>query len=603
MTSSELRQKFLEFFEKKGHTVIPSASLVPENDPTVLFTTAGMHPLVPFLLGEVHPGGKRVASVQKCVRTGDIDEVGDDVHLTFFEMLGNWSFGDYWKEDAIKWSLEFLTEELKLPIDRLAVSCFASDKDAPRDDESAKIWESLGIPKERIYFLPKKDNWWGPAGETGPCGPDTEMFYWVGEGEPEPLTTGDNKEKWVEIWNDVFMQYNKRADGTFEPLKQKNVDTGMGLERTIAVLNDCDIYQIDAFKPIIEEIEKLSGKKYGGGGETRRAIRIIADHIRAATFILGDEQGILPSNVGQGYVLRRLIRRAVRYGKMLGIKTMPFSTEIVSKVIKIYPELQKNQEQILSGLAEEEKKFAVAIENGLKEFNKWYRGPVSSYGDDESIQKELSNMPKKMPGFVAFNLFTTYGFPVELTVEIAKEKGMDVDIRDFEEEMKKHQELSRTASAGQFKGGLADSSEQVVKLHTASHLLHQALIDVLGITADQKGSNITAERLRFDFACPRKLTPEEMKKVEDIVNEKIREDLPVHFELLAVDEAKKRGALGVFEEKYAKMDKVKVYFVGDYSMEICGGPHVAHTGEIGKFKITKEEASSAGVRRIRATVG
>ena len=350
MTSSELRQKFLEFFEEKGHAVIPSASLVPENDPTVLFTTAGMHPLVPFLLGEVHPGGKRVASVQKCIRTGDIDEVGDDVHLTFFEMLGNWSFGDYWKEDAIKWSFEFLTKELKLPIGKLAVSCFAGDKDAPRDDESAKVWESLGISKERIYFLPKKDNWWGPAGETGPCGPDTEMFYWVGEGEPEPLTTGDNKEKWVEIWNDVFMQYNKRADGTFEPLKQKNVDTGMGVERTVAVMDKKDIFLIDTMKPLIREVEKLSGKKYTEGGETTRAMRIIVDHLRAATFILGDEWGVEPSNVGQGYVVRRLIRRAVRYAKFLGIPT-PFTVSIANKIIDLfsdqYPELEKNKWKIL----------------------------------------------------------------------------------------------------------------------------------------------------------------------------------------------------------------------------------------------------------------
>ncbi len=563
--------------------MIPSASLVPENDPTVLFTTAGMHPLVPFLLGEVHPGGKRVASVQKCIRTGDIDEVGDDVHLTFFEMLGNWSFGDYWKEDAIKWSFEFLTKELKLPIGKLAVSCFAGDKDAPRDDESAKVWESLGISKERIYFLPKKDNWWGPAGETGPCGPDTEMFYWVGEGEPEPLTTGDNKEKWVEIWNDVFMQYNKRADGTFEPLKQKNVDTGMGVERTVAVMDKKDIFLIDTMKPLIREVEKLSGKKYTEGGETTRAMRIIVDHLRAATFILGDEWGVEPSNVGQGYVVRRLIRRAVRYAKFLGIPT-PFTVSIANKIIDLfsdqYPELEKNKWKIFSELNNEEDKFAVALEKGLREFGRL----------------------TEVDGKIAFDLYQSYGFPIELTEELSRERGFKVDKKAFEEEFRKHQELSRTASAGQFKGGLADSSEQVVKLHTASHLLHQALIDVLGITADQKGSNITAERLRFDFACPRKLTPEEMKKVEDIVNEKIREDLPVHFELLAVHEAKSRGALGVFEEKYAKMDKVKVYFVGDYSKEICGGPHVTHTGEIGKFKITKEEASSAGVRRIRATV-
>ncbi|TSA45092.1 alanine--tRNA ligase [bacterium] len=581
MTSSEIRQKFLEFFEKKEHTVIPSASLIPENDSTVLFTTAGMHPLVPFLLGEVHPGGKRVASVQKCIRTGDIDEVGDDVHLTFFEMLGNWSFGDYWKEDAINWSFEFLTKELKLPIEKLAISCFTGDKDAPRDDESAKIWESLGIPKERIYFLPKKDNWWGPAGETGPCGPDTEIFYWTGEGEPEPLTTGDNKEKWVEIWNDVFMQYNKRADGAFEPLKQKNVDTGMGVERTVSVVNKQDLFLIDTIEPLIRKVEELSRKKYTDSGETTRAMRIIVDHLRAATFILGDERGVVPSNVGQGYVLRRLIRRAVRYGRMLGIKMTPFSTQIVPKIIELYPELQKNQAQILSGLAVEEEKFAVALEKGLREFERL----------------------TAVDGKIAFDLYQSYGFPIELTEELSSERGFTIDKKIFEEEFRKHQELSRTASAGQFKGGLADNSEQVVKLHTATHLLHQALIDVLGGTVDQKGSNITAERLRFDFVCPRKMTPEEVKKVEKLVNQKISEDLPVHFELLTIDEAKSKEAIGIFDDKYAQIGgKVKVYFVGDYSKEICGGPHVTHTGEIGKFKITKEEPVAAGIRRIRATV-
>lgn len=584
MTSSEIRKKFLEFFEKKEHTIIPSASLIPENDSTVLFTTAGMHPLVPFLLGEVHPGGKRVASVQKCIRTGDIDEVGDDVHLTFFEMLGNWSFGDYWKEDAIKWSFEFLTKELKLPIDKLAVSCFAGDKDAPRDDESAKIWESLGIPKERIYFLPKKDNWWGPAGETGPCGPDTEMFYWTGEGEPEPLTTGDNKEKWVEIWNDVFMQYNKRADGAFEPLKQKNVDTGMGVERTVSVINGEDIFMIDTFRPLIDCIEKLSGKKYGEGGETRRAMRIIADHLRAAVFISGDTRGVAPAKVGRGYVLRKLIRRAIRYGRLLGI-SKDFINEVANVVIEImkdtYPELEKNKVFVNICLNTEEERFSATLNIGLKEFSKL----------------------TSIDGKIAFDLYQSHGFPIELTEELSRERGFVIDKKIFEEEFRKHQELSRTASAGQFKGGLADNSEQVVELHTATHLLHQALINVLGGTVDQKGSNITAERLRFDFVCPRKMTSEEIRKVEEIINQKISENLPVHFELLTVDEAKAKGAIGIFDDKYAQIGgKVKVYFAGDYSKEICGGPHVAHTGEIGKFKITKEEAVAAGIRRIRATV-
>ena len=618
----------MEFFKKNGHTIIPSASLIPENDPTVLFTTAGMHPLVPFLLGEVHPGGKRVASVQKCIRTGDIDEVGDDVHLTFFEMLGNWSFGDYWKEDAIKWSFEFLTKELKLPIGKLAVSCFAGDKDAPRDDESAKIWESLGIPKERIYFLPKKDNWWGPAGETGPCGPDTEMFYWTSEGEPEPLTTGDNKEKWVEIWNDVFMQYNKRADGAFEPLKQKNVDTGMGVERTIAVVNRQDLFLIDTMEPLIRKVEELSRKKYTDGGETKRAMRIIVDHLRAATFILGDERGIMPSNIGQGYVLRKLIRRVIGYEKLIGINKSS-TTQIVEEIINIfsevYPELLKNRIRILSEFTLEGDKFAMALEKGsiaLEKLRKeLYRLISGKVGEGKTVSDSLDFNTIDFPEITGTDLFvivTTLGVPFWMCLEELNDVmrtlfKISFDIREkpfgirltqeFNQEFKKHQELSRAASAGQFKGGLADNSEQVVKLHTATHLLHQALIDVLGGTVDQKGSNITAERLRFDFVCPRKMMPEEIKKVEELVNQKIGEDLPVHFELLTVDEAKAKGAIGIFDDKYTQIGgEVKVYFVGDYSREICGGPHVTHTGGIGKFKITKEEPVAAGIRRIRATV-
>lgn len=603
MTSDNIRKTFLAFFKKHRHTAIPSASLIPENDPSVLFTTAGMHPLVPFLFGEVHPGGKRLVSVQKCIRTGDIDEVGDDVHLTFFEMLGNWSLGvpersgdvgaGYWKKEAITWSFEFLTKELKLPVEKFAVTCFAGDSDAPRDEESAVIWESLGISKNRIYFFGKKDNWWGPAGETGPCGPCTEMFYWTGGGEPEPLTTGDNKEKWVEIWNDVFMQYNKTKLGVFEPLTQKNVDTGMGLERTVSVVNGEDMFLIDTFKPLITHIEKLSGKSYGENKETTRAMRIIADHLRAATFILGDERGVNPSNVGQGYVLRRLIRRTIRYGKLLGIQSV-FTSSIAEKVIDIfgldYPELIKNHSKILSELDGEEKKFAEALKKGLREFSRL----------------------KEIDGKVAFDLYQSYGFPLELTEELSRERGLKIDKSVFETEFKKHQNLSRTASAGQFKGGLADASDAaVVKLHTATHLLHQALIDVLGGTANQKGSNITAERLRFDFVFPRKITQDELKNVEEIVNEKIKADLPVRFELLTVEEAKQKGAMGIFEEKYGTLgEKVKAYFVGDpstgsgeaYSKEICGGPHVQHTGLIGTFKIQKEEAISAGVRRIRAIV-
>ncbi len=586
VTTNEMREKSLAFFRSKGHTIIPSASLIPENDPTVLFTTAGMHPLVPYLLGETHPGGKRLADVQKCIRTGDIDEVGDATHLTFFEMLGNWSLGDYFKKEAIEWSYEFLTspEWLNLDKNRLAVSVFAGDSDAPFDDEAFAIWRRLGIPEPRIAKLPKKNNWWGPAGETGPCGPDTEIFYWTGDPNQVPTGFNDDHPLWVEIWNNVFMQYFKDKEGKFTPLKQKNVDTGMGLERVTAILNNTEVYSIDVFQPIIALIEKLSGKKYGESDEVTRAMRIIADHIRAATFIIGDPRGIVPSNVGQGYVLRRLIRRAVRYGKQLGIADY-FAARVAEQVVAqfktAYPELVANQGKITSELANEEKKFSVALEKGLREFSKL----------------------KQIDGKVAFDLYQSYGFPIELTVELAREHGFSVDMKMFEEEFKKHQELSRTASAGTFKGGLADNSEVVVKYHTATHLLHEALREVLGTHVEQKGSNITAERMRFDFSHPAKLTSDEVKRVEEKVNEVIKRDLPAHFEMLTVEEAKARGAIGLFEDKYAKLgNKVKVYFIGDYSKEICGGPHVGHTGAIGTFKIQKEEAVSAGVRRIRAVI-
>lgn len=584
--SSEIRNKYLEFFKSKGHTVIPSASLIPENDPTVLFTTAGMHPLVPYLLGEVHPGGSRVTSAQKCIRTGDIDEVGDPTHLTFFEMMGNWSFGDYFKKEAIQWSFEFLTSKEWLGMDKnmLAVSVFAGDEDAPFDSEAFEIWRSLGISEKRIAKLPKKNNWWGPAGETGPCGPDTEMFYWTGNPNEIPESFNDDNPLWVEIWNDVFMQYFKNKDGNFEPLKQKNVDTGMGLERTTAILSGVSVYEIDTFKPIIVRIEELSGKQYKENDEVIKAMRIIADHVRAATFILGDSRGVTPSNVGQGYVLRRIIRRAIRYGKLIGIKDsfMANLADVVVETFKsVYPELEKNHETIIRELSAEEKKFSVALDKGLKEFSR------------------LTHVDGK----VAFDLYQSYGFPIELTEELSKERGFTVDKELFAAEFKKHQDLSRTASAGTFKGGLADNSEEVTKYHTTTHLLHQALRDVLGPHVEQKGSNITAERLRFDFSHPTKMTPEELAKVEAIVNENIKKDLPVHFEMLTVDEAKARGAIGLFEDKYAKLgNTIKVYFIGDYSTEICGGPHVEHTGQIGGIKIQKEEAVSAGVRRIRAVL-
>ncbi len=618
MTAKELRQKYLDFFKSKGHTIIPSASLIPENDPTVLFTTAGMHPLVPYLLGEQHPGGKRLTSCQKCIRTGDIDEVGNDVHLTFFEMLGNWSLGDYWKEDAIKWSFEFLTKELGLPIEKIAVSCFAGDSDAPRDEESAGIWKSLGIPENRIYFFGKTDNWWGPAGQTGPCGPDTEMFYWTGKGTPPDLVTGDNKEGWVEIWNDVFMQYNKTAEGKYEPLKQKNIDTGMGLERTLAVLNGYNnVFAIQEFVPIVSKIKELAAQP------DERAVRIIADHIKAAVFIMGDPRGIKPSNIGQGYVVRRLIRRAIRYSRLIGVKEnlITMITEVVLSSYKdVYPELRQNKEFIMNELKIEEEKFERTLEKGLKILN------TELMVQDYHSKKEIQNIPDVTPinnfggltpvqltGRWFFDLYQTFGFPLELALEEIenlgnlKRKIPNHELRlireEFERENKKHQELSRTASAGMFKGGLADNSEIVVKYHTATHILHKALREVLGDQVAQKGSNITAERLRFDFSHLAKMTAEEIAKVEKNVNEKIKEDLPVHFEMLSVEEAKKRGAIGLFEEKYSKLgNQVKVYFIDNYSAEICGGPHVERTGQIGEFKIIKEEAVSAGVRRIKATI-
>lgn len=578
MTADEIRQKYLEFFESKGHKIIPSASLIPENDPSVLFTTAGMHPLVPYLLGEKHPLGVRLVDIQKCIRTGDIDEVGDGFHHTFFEMLGNWSLGDYFKNEAIEFSFEFLTSKDWLGLDknRLAVSVFVGDSDAPFDEEAFEKWKSLGIPEERIAKLPKKNNWWGPAGETGPCGPDTEMFYWVGDKNEIPESFNDDNSQWLEIWNDVFMQYNKTKGGRFEPLSQQNVDTGMGLERTLAVMNGLDDnYKTELFWPIIEKIEKLSGKNYE---ENFKAMRIIADHLKAAAFILGDEKGIAPSNTGQGYVLRRLIRRAVRYGKQLGIKnfTKEIAEVVVYMYVNTYPELSKNQKFIFENLEQEEQRFEKTLEKGLKEFEK---------------------------GIDPFILFTTYGFPFELTKELAKEKGVEIDENKFNEELKNHQELSRTSSAGMFKGGLSDAGIESKKLHTATHLLRQALEIVLGEKIMQKGSNITAERLRFDFNHDTKLTEEEKKKVEDLVNQKIAENLPVTKVVMKKEDAEKTGAVYAFGDKYG--DEVSIYFVGNsletaWSREFCGGPHSDNTGNLGHFKITKEEAVSQGVRRIKA---
>ena len=582
MNSEEIRNRFLKFFAEKGHAVIPSASLVPENDPSVLFTTAGMHPLVPYLLGEKHPSGKRLVNVQKCIRTGDIDEVGNYSHHTFFEMLGNWSLGDYFKKDAIEWSYEFLTSRdwLGLEKERIAVSVFEGDEDAPFDEEAYEIWKQLGIPEKRIAKLPKKNNWWGPAGETGPCGPDTEMFYWVGDPDEVPEDFNDDNPLWLEIWNDVFMQYNKTKESKFEPLAQKNVDTGMGLERTLAVINGLDDnYRTELFWPIIEKLEELSGKKYEE--ENIKAMRIIADHLKASTFILGDEKGIAPNNTGQGYVLRRLIRRAVRYGKQLGIKsfTKEIATVVVEMYKEVYPEIFKNKDFIFTNLIQEEERFEKTLERGLR---------------------EIERIPN-LTGEKAFSLYETYGFPLELQEEIKKIENRE----DFFKKMSEHQTLSRTASAGMFKGGLADASEEVLRYHTATHLLHQALHDVLGDEVGQKGSNLTSERLRFDFSFSRKLTDEEKQRVEDIVNKKIAEKLPVQKIVLSKGEAEKTGARHAFDQKYP--DEVSVYYIGDsletaYSKEFCGGPHVENIGILGHFKITKEEAVSAGVRRIKAVL-
>jgi len=590
MTAKELRQKYLDFFKEKGHTVIPSASLIPENDPTTLFISAGMHPLVPFLLGEKHPGGKRLVDVQKSLRTGDIEEVGDQWHLTFFEMLGNWSLGDYFKKEAIEWSWEFLTDKkyLGLDPDKISVTVFEGDDDAPRDDEAAEIWQSVGVPKERIYYYPKCENWWGPAGQTGPCGPDTEMFFDTGKEKCGPdCEPKCDCGKYSEIWNDVFMQYNKTSDGKFEPLKQKNVDTGMGLERTVAIFSGQNsVYEIEILKPIVEKIEELSGKKYDADEETTRSMRIICDHLRSAVFVLGDDLGIVPSNVDQGYVVRRLIRRSIRYGKMLGIKK-PFTHLIAEMVIAVmddeYSELKKNKDFIIEQLVQEEEKFGQTLGRGLKEF-----------------EKMASNQASSIDSKDAFYLYESFGFPLEMTVELAKEKGLSVDEAGFQEEFKKHQELSRKGAEQKFSGGLADHSEQVTKYHTATHLLQQALRQVLGDHIAQRGSNITEKRLRFDFTHAEKMTKEQIKQVEDIVNEQIQEDLPISWEEASVEDAKEKGAIGLFGDKYG--EKVKVYSMGEFSCEICGGPHAEKTGGLGNFKIKKEESSSAGVRRIKAVL-
>ena len=591
-TAKKLRKEYIKFFISKNHKEIASAPLVPENDPTVLFTTAGMHPLVPFLLGENHPAGKRLANVQKCLRTDDIDEVGDNTHNTFFEMLGNWSLGDYFKEEAIKLSYEFLVNVLKLDKNKIAITCFAGDKikNIPRDDESATVWLSLGINKDRIAYLP--DNWWGPAGVTGPCGPDTEMFYWSGDAKA-PVKFDPKDNRWVEIWNDVLMQYNKQPStnnnqSSFEPLKQKNIDTGMGLERTLAILQGkSSIYETELFAPAIEEIKKLS-KKYDEKGA-----RIIADHLRASIFIIAD--GINPSNLDQGYILRRLLRRMIRYTNLLEI----FDRDYIAKIAKLviaplsgtYLEI-KNLDKILAVIKAEQAKFEKCLEAGEKEFSKM-------------VNILRNHNQTTISGRLAFKLYESYGFPIEMTEELAREENLQINRKEFDEAYEKHQLLSRKGAEKKFSGGLADHSEIVTRYHTATHLLHTALRQVLGDKVGQKGSNITAERLRFDFTYPDKLTDNEKKQVEKIVNEQIKKALPVTMQEMPQKDAFASGALGFFAAKYGEI--VKVYTIGisdkDYfSREICGGPHVKNTSELGHFSITSEKSASAGVRRIKAVL-
>ncbi len=577
-----LKDLYINYFVSKGHKQIPSAPVVPENDASVLFNTAGMQPLIPYLMGMAHPYGTRLCDYQKCIRTNDLDEVGDTYHHTFFEMLGNWSLGDYFKKDAITYSFEFLTKVLNIPVERLGVTVFAGNDTIPFDEESKSIWLSLGIPEERIAAT-SEDNFW-IAGETGPCGPDSEMFYWRSDDEIPKVFDPEDK-RWVEIWNDVFMQYEKKADGTVIELPKKNVDTGMGVERTTAILEGVnDNYASSIWRDVIEKIEEISGKSYK---DDYFSMRIIADHIRTSVFILGDDAGVVPSNTDRGYILRRLIRRMIRHARKLNIDLnsdfeVTLAELIINKYSKYYEELSKNKERIIDELTKEKVKFSKTLEKGLKVF-----------------EKETANL-NKIDKDLAFKLYDTYGFPIELTCELAEEKNMEVDTEGFKEKFKEHQEKSRTASKGMFKGGLAGDSETETKYHTATHLLNAALKITVSEDVHQKGSNINNERMRFDFSCDHKLTPEEIKNTEDLVNKWIKEDLPVSVKEMTKEEAVKIGAEHMFIERYP--DVVTVYFVGDVSKEICMGPHVKSTSEIGTFKIVKEEASSAGVRRIKAII-
>ena len=577
-----VRDEFIKYFVKNGHKQIPSAPIVPENDPTVLFNTAGMQPLVPYLMGEKHPYGNRLCDYQKCVRLTDLDEIGDKTHHTFFEMLGNWSLGDYFKKESINYSFEFLTRVLNIPLERLAVTVFAGDDKIPLDEATASYWKSHGISEDRIAYLGRDNNFW-IAGDSGPCGGDTEIFYFRSNDEI-PKKFDPNDERWVEIWNNVFMEFYQDKDGNITELKQKNVDTGMGLERIVAVLEGTDDnYKTSIWSDVIHKLEDISNLSYEGN---EKAMRIIADHIRTSVFISADPASIKPSNTDQGYILRRLIRRYIRQARKLGIDiNSDFDLElaliIMDKYEKYYSELKDNRDAVLEVLSLEKKKFARTLEKGLREFEKLVGNDTKIIGKD-----------------VAFKLYDTYGFPIELTLEEAKDRGMTVDVDGFYDKFREHQEKSRTASKGKFKGGLSGDGEIETKYHTATHLLNAALKKVIGPSVHQLGSNITPERLRFDFPCDHKMTDEEKKKVEDLVNEWIKEDLPVQKLEMSKDEAIKSGAECTFIDRYP--DIVTVYKIGNVSMELCGGPHVSHTGELGEFKIKKEESSSAGVRRIKA---
>ena len=581
MKAIEIRNKYLNYFKNHGHKVIPSAPIIPENDPSVLFTTAGMQPLVPYLLGEKHPEGTRLTDYQKCLRTNDIDEVGDNRHLTYFEMMGNWSLGDYFKEESVAMSFEFLTKELGIPVEKLSVTCFAGDKDAPRDTVTAECWKKAGIPEDRIYFYGKDDNWW-IAGEEGPCGPDTEMFYDTGK----PACSDDCQPscgcgKYVEIWNNVFMEYYKSKDGTYTKLKQRNVDTGLGLERMTMLLQGKQTpFDTELFAPIMEKLSELAK------ADNIESRRIVAEHLRASMMIICD--GGRPSNIDRGYVLRKLIRRMSRHLNKLQIDLSELSNLIdlnIDILKEMYPELENNRETIKQIIIEEKDKFIKTLSHGEKEFEK-------------AVERAKQENKNVIDGQTIFKLYETYGFPPEITADLAREKGFEIDTTEFDRLFKEHQEKSRMGSEQKFKGGLAEQNEITIAYHTATHLLHKALQIVLGEHAKQKGSNITTERLRFDFSHPEKMTPEQLKQVEDIVNEQIARDLPVTCEEMTLEEAKESGATGLFENKYG--EKVKVYTIGDFSKEICGGPHVSHTGELGHFTIKKEESSSAGVRRIKA---